>query len=382
MLPLIYGLWAGLFAITSVSASQADCVDVNQIASQRIVQSILVVQEVREQPSIAPGNHDFRQERTTFRLTDQQRVIIASTADGNGAISSDDLVKISAYPLGKVWEHRFADSSWTKIVPIPPQDITGLFRVDENELEISVRDLMGPVLSTRPYFLVIVESCLPPTATPVPTATFTPSPSSTPTPSFTPVNTSTSTSTATSVPSHTPTSSATSSPTATQTETVLPSPTQTNVPISTLMPKTEDVQPAASVPFNLVVLLGGGTLLGALVVMKRRKPGLLGELTVYYDSKFVETYVLNELKGELLLNRQGVRIDLGQTTEDVAIRIFPRRTSQNVENVMEQIAAGEIHNTFVLQHDDDFRIGDMLLHYENLYQMNEEVEDGSENYEI
>lgn len=370
MLPLIYGLWAGLIAITSISASQVDCVDVNQTANQRISQSILVVQEVQEQPSIAPGNHDFRQERITFRLTDQQRVIIASTADGNGAISSDDQVEISAHPLGKVWEHRFADSNWTKIVPIPPQNITDLFQVGENEMEISVRDLMGPVLSTRPYFLVIVESCLPPTATPVPTATFTPLPTSTATPSFTPVDTSTSTSTATIAPSHTPTSSATSSPTATQTEVLPSSPTQTNA------------QPAARVPINLVVLLGGGTLLGALVVIKRRKPGLSGELTVYYDSKFVETYVLNELKGELLLNRQGVRIDSGQITEDVAMRIFPRRTSQNVENVMEQIVAGEIHNTFVLHHDDDFRIGDLLLHYENLYQINEEVEDGSEHYEI
>lgn len=139
------------------------------------------------------------------------RMILSSTPDGGGALCSDDLVKIQSSP-GLIFEHDFRSADRSRIVPLEPLDVTGLFKgTGEHSLQVSLVDLTPPQFSSSPYYLIIVEASstasLPPKAEVyqeevVATATALPTSSPTVTPTVPPTNTPMATATATATVTH------------------------------------------------------------------------------------------------------------------------------------------------------------------------------------
>ncbi len=184
-----------------------------------IVQTIQLADQIAEQGSSGEVPYEFHRGEVDLTLDTGCCVLLSSAADGSGWLSSDDLVELST-ENGRSWQHDFRNESRTQIEAIPPQDVSDLFEPGLNTVEISIQDLMPPVFSTEPYYLVVI-SCpaaaevIPPTATP--TATFL----------------STTTATPTLTPTNTPTATGTSTPTSTPSATSTPTPTATNIPTFT-----------------------------------------------------------------------------------------------------------------------------------------------------
>ncbi len=159
-------------------------------------QSIELAPSIAEQPSRSSKAYEFYHARKTFSLAPGDLALLASTADGTGWLSSDDKIVLQR-DSGRAWEWDYRNPARTAIVPIPPQDVTNLFEPGPNAVDISLQDLLGPVFSSRAYYLVIYECGQPetPPATPTPHATPTKAATMTPTPTASPTSTATSTTT-------------------------------------------------------------------------------------------------------------------------------------------------------------------------------------------
>ncbi len=215
---LLVAVSAVFLANPSSTNSQTHCASV--------VHTVQLAPQISEQAS--QGVLVFHQNQMQVTYLEGQQVILSSSNDGKGEISTDDLVEVRVLPSGEVFRHDFRNANRNAIVPILPPDISELFVPGENTVELVATNLMRPVYSTQPYYLVVFQPCqttIPtPMAspTPAPTATLVPRPSATPTATATTTATATAAETATSTPRPTETASATATPTATATDTAAP----------------------------------------------------------------------------------------------------------------------------------------------------------------
>lgn len=98
-----------------------------EIAVQyQVIDSIALAPAIPETTS-ARTPDPFYEDSLKLVYQPGRHVILASTPDGNGALCSDDLVKIQV-STGLVFEHDFRSADRTMIVPLEPLDVTGLFR--------------------------------------------------------------------------------------------------------------------------------------------------------------------------------------------------------------------------------------------------------------
>lgn len=186
-----------------------------------------------------------------------QQLLLSSTPDGIGRLSTDDLIQLTVFPSEHQWEYDFRNPTRTRIVSIPPKDVTEMFVIGENTVEITAFDLLGPVFSSRPYYLVVLDTCLEkptptdpatstPTISPTPTETDTPTATNTPRP----ISTNTPKPTATNTPRPTATPTNTDTPTLTRTPTLVPTFTETATSKPTATP--------SPTPTEVAVILDSG----------------------------------------------------------------------------------------------------------------------------
>ncbi len=105
-------------------------------------------------------------------------VVLASSADGQGALSTDDVCELHVLRADgstRVWTHDFRDATRTQILALPAQDISELFLPGGNQVTITLRDLTPFTYWSQPYYLVYDVPA--PTATP--SLTLTPKPTDT-----------------------------------------------------------------------------------------------------------------------------------------------------------------------------------------------------------
>lgn len=105
-------------------------------------------------------------------------VWLASSADGEGALSTDDVCELRVLRADgstRVWAHDFRDASRTQILALPAQDVSELFLPGRNEVTITLRDLMPFTYWSQPYYLVYDAPAptITPSSTRMPTQTFT-----------------------------------------------------------------------------------------------------------------------------------------------------------------------------------------------------------------
>lgn len=186
--------------------------------------AIPLVPEIVEQSS-KTITQDFYTTTLFVEFRPGQLAVLASTPDGKGSTRVDDRFWIQASPSGQEWSHDYRNSTRTQIVPFPAQDISHLFVVGKNTVNIRLTDLFGPNYSALPFYLVLLDTC----PTPKPTETPTSENTSTPIPA---------THTATATPTVTPSESATTTepPTLVSTQTTTPLPTNTVSPMPTPTP--------------------------------------------------------------------------------------------------------------------------------------------------
>lgn len=99
-------------------------------------------------------------------------VWLASSADGQGALSTDDVCELRVLRADgstRVWAHDFRDATRTRILALDPQDISELFVSGRNQVTITLRDLTPFTYWSQPYYLVYDAPA--PTSTPAPTRT-------------------------------------------------------------------------------------------------------------------------------------------------------------------------------------------------------------------
>lgn len=110
-------------------------------------------------------------------------VWLAATRDGSQHLASDDFAELRITRAdGTVarWTHDFRNAARTAIVPLPPQEISRLFRRGRNEVEISLHDLTPFTYWSAPYCLIFDAPTPVPPTIPPPSPTITARASATP----------------------------------------------------------------------------------------------------------------------------------------------------------------------------------------------------------
>lgn len=229
-------------------------------------------------------------------------VLLSSSADGTGALSTDDVCELRVLRADgstRVWMHDFRDATRTRILELPAQDISELFLSGRNQVTITLRDLTPFTYWSQPYYLVYDAPA--PTNTPSPTQTSAP----TRTRTFTPANA----------------ALTNNRPFSTALPTQAPTAVQTPLPEPTAQPTRSDVNVTnpLSESFNMLWLVGAA--LGALgilflIVLLRQKnsePSILlsGWLDLYDN-------VTHETLGSL---------DLARYPNGLAITLDPLRAA-------------------------------------------------------
>jgi hypothetical protein len=140
--------------------------------ARKVVQ---LVEAISVRPSREPGV--FYRNWTEIDYQEGQAVILTGSQDLY-PYKTDDLMRLTASPSGKVWEHDFRSTDRMTIVPQETyQDITDMLVPGVNTLEIVLEDILGPEYSSSSYWVIVLEPCPAPqpeasqaaTATPVPT---------------------------------------------------------------------------------------------------------------------------------------------------------------------------------------------------------------------
>lgn len=121
-----------------------------------------VVEAIPERPSREPGV--FYRNWVEINYSEGQAVILTGSRDLH-PYKTDDRMRLTASPSGKVWEHDFRSADRMAIVPMETyQDITDLLVPGVNTLEIVLEDIMGPVYSSSSYWIMVLERCPAPEA--------------------------------------------------------------------------------------------------------------------------------------------------------------------------------------------------------------------------
>ena len=261
-----------------------------------------------------------------------------------------------------------------------------MFVIGENSVELTAIDLMGPVFSSRPYYLVIMDTCatLTETATATNTVTATRQPTHTPIP-----------------PTATATSTSTQSPTAIEVPTLSPTPsaTVTDTPVPTLVPTATATQaptatatafpPVASngpwccswpevlaahgiTPSMILGFMMGFAAIMGVVWLVLSRPQLTGALEISnQDTGATITVNLSQFGTTVTIGRNG-RIQLeDEELSEIAGRIFVQQSdgvtqvfwqSEDEDGVDVSIVAEELTHQSVIQ------LGRYRLTYQNFSQ--------------
>ena len=268
-----------------------------------------------------------------------ERVILSSNSQGNGMLRTDDLVAVAiTQPDGfsQSFTHDFRILNPCCIGESRPVDITHLFRPGENTVTIELKDLVPPVYSSRPYYLVLFAPIKPtPTQTPRPVPTSMPTWTPTPQPS----------STATRMPTPIPTVTATATP--------------------ALGTAAEQGQlPPGIFALSLVPLLAG-----MIFWWSRRRPDPPGTVDVYEGDRWVESVVLADFGKRVTIGRNGdISVD---TPSPELAHIIGQRSDRGAQAVIRVVdlehpieVQGEVlANVRSLEHGDEIRVGQHRLRY-------------------
>lgn len=285
-----------------------------------------------------------------------QRVILSSTPDGDGALCSDDLVKIQS-ATWLMFEHDFRSADRSRIVPLEPLDVTGLFNEEgDYSLQISLIDLTPQQFSSSPYYLVVVESD-PGISFPPPAAILTPTPSRT-TPTFTPTPRPTTTSTPTPTPTHTPTLT----PTSTLSITVAmsdPPTAKEGIGLPTVPPRI----------YIALSLLAVATILAVIIV---HLPRLTNLLEITKDGQPYKTVDLSTHGRQTTIGAKGrIKLEDDEDNPDIpsiAARLIAERGPDGNVQVIWQSVEDEADveaASYRLQHGDREIIGPYQVVYQN-----------------
>ena len=289
-----------------------------------------VVQPSRTEPPTV-----FQTRTEEFDFGQNSAVVLASTPDGVGWLSTDDYVQVRS-GWGRTWEWDFRNDSRTKIVPIPPQDITYLFEPGENTVEVTLTDLTLPEFSSSAYYLVIY-TC-PVTPTPTVTASPTATPTGTATATVTPSPTETATPTATAMPTATETVTPVPTATSTATATLTPTPTATatrQVVTIVTPPAPQAPDPRKPLwPMVLVAFLVVGA--PAAWFMLKPRTRLVGEIEVRRKGRFVQSVRLARSgKSRLTIGARGDILLISDALPDVVAQIYAERSGDAADLYLE-----------------------------------------------
>lgn len=317
-----------------------------------IEQAFELAPAVLEQASTA--KEEFLDRRLSFPVRQNQRYLLASTPDGHGQISTDDLVTLTFSPSGKTWTHDFQNQAHTHILAIDPIDITAWLTPGmENTVALIATNLTPPVKSSRSYYLVVLVCPVPATSTPTATATPTLAPTATP------------------LPTHTPTIWATNTPlpTAVSTETSTPA----ALPVPTLPPATSTRAWPLN-PWQTASIFGFASLL-IWVLIARRGPYVRGEYDIYEAGRHRQTVNMASLgQREVLIDAQGDVLPTGTEPMQAALRLWVKRVDGEIETMLDTFDPhnpGLVVESRAVYDDEQINIGNCRLIYRN-HAVNEE----------
>jgi hypothetical protein len=125
-------------------------------------QSIPLADAMPEQSGAGPWPRIFHQKTVALTYEPRQQLLLAGVSP-NGSpprLRTDDLARIDVFPSGLHWEHDFRDVARTRIDPLTEKpDLSGLFVAGDNQLTLTLTDLLGPSWSTSNYTLEVWEPC-------------------------------------------------------------------------------------------------------------------------------------------------------------------------------------------------------------------------------
>jgi hypothetical protein len=284
---------------------------------QVVETAILIAPAVPEANSLQ-ARGSYYQNRVVFNYKPGWRVVLSSTADGTGFLCTDDYVEIRA-SSGRVWSHDYRSPALDAVLPMAPVDLTFLFEPGEQEVAITLIDMMSPKYGSSGYFIAAVIDPATPTPTATASATSTPKPTITPTPTAT----STPSSTTTPKPTLIPAPSATVSPSATA------SPVPNKPAGNSLLRR---VAPLAVVALLAKIILG--LVVFGMVGAKQLVPP--GEEDVYLGDQWQETVSLDQFgKDTVSFGKDGDVVLTGEDMPTVAARIFALSTNHDVVAMLE-----------------------------------------------
>jgi|GEM_PF-2231125 hypothetical protein len=134
-------------------------------------QVVLLAPEISAAPERATPFGEFFSNQVTVEIA-PGIVLLSSTADGAGALMTDDQATIQvtrADGSRREWAHDFRANNRSGIAPLPAQNITALFQPGSNLVHIVLRDVMPNTYSSLPYYLIFTAP-VPPTRTTLPTS--------------------------------------------------------------------------------------------------------------------------------------------------------------------------------------------------------------------
>ncbi|MEZ4706777.1 MAG: hypothetical protein R3A44_06210 [Caldilineaceae bacterium] len=338
--------------------AQSDCG--KDVDSTLIIDSIELAPAIRAHAS--SSTQVFYQNHITIKYQPGQQIILSSSADGQGMLSTDDLIRVQLQPSKKEWENDFRNAARTQIVPIPPQDISALLTPGINTVTLTAIDLLGPEYSSRPYFLVVLNTCVAPTPTVTETATYIRVPTSTSSPiPPTPIPTIAPTFTSQPTATYTPSSKA---PTATPTATIL---AVAQEPRCCAWPEylySRGITPS----FGIGFLIGFGFII-CLLWLWASRPRLTGAIeSTDMDTGATQTTSLEQFGSSATAGSDGqIRLN-GQDVPAIAGRLIAQRTDQGIRTFWqpEATVAGNAELAIEeLSHQSVIEIGRFRLVYQN-----------------
>ena len=268
------------------------------------------------------------------------QVVLASNARGDGPLRTDDVVVMTVTHSdgsSKEISHDFRTTDRCCVRQRPPADVTPLFAEGSNVVTIELKDLVPPVYSSRPYYLVFSGPVDP-----------------------------TSTSTSIPTPTPVPTSTSTATPSPTRTPTLTPSPVPTPVATAT-------VAPVAAVPAGTpwpFLILGTLTVLVAVIAWRLRSSVYPpGTLDLYEEGRWVGSFALSDMRKRITIGAHGdIRLDA--SAPEIAC-IVGQRGDQGIEAVIRaldpddpiQVQGEAVIEPYGLKHGDEITIGPYVLKY-------------------
>ncbi len=392
-----YALAVLLFIISNGPLYAKDsCDDGQPYADVSIVQ---LAPKIEEQHSQSAGSYIYHRYSTMVEFELGQRVFLTSEEFDGKNIRSDDVGRLRNLTTGQKWSHDFRSPDRTRIVDIPPQDVTALFEPGTNIIELELEDVMPGFYSSWPYYLVVKAPCgakntpATPTITSTPTVPPTSAATATMTPSPSATATDTSVPTLTATPSPIPpteTATASATPSATATATVSPT-TDTALFVPVVTPPTtgaapDDIQPSSNSTWRTIVgLLGLAAVMFGLIawILSRKKQiRIPGTLEIYQQGQFVRLVDLAMFSQDWITFGPVGDILLPNTAGDVTAQA---RLSYEIDElgdgeVIVEVPASDDEGEWLplrsLKHGDTFTIGKYTLKYINLTEQSLEWEGG------